>query len=38
MKTEDNRFVFKVAKTVEETCTSVEAGYGYVTKYQDEGV
>ena len=38
IRTEDDEFVSKVAKTVEEACVLVEAGYEYVTEFVDEGI
>ncbi len=35
---DDDEFITKVAKTVEEACKLVEAGYEYVTEFQDQGV
>lgn len=38
IKTEDDEFISKVAKLVEETCALVEAGYEYVTEFRDDGI
>ena len=38
IKTEDDEFVSKVAKTVKDVCALVEAGYEYVTEFKEEGV
>lgn len=38
IKTEDDEFVSKVAKTVKDACALVEAGYEYVTEFKEEGV
>jgi hypothetical protein len=38
IKTEDDEFVSKVAKTVKEACTLIEAGYEFVTEFNDEGI
>lgn len=38
IKMEDDEFVSKVAKTVEETCTLIAAGYEYVTEFKEEGI
>ena len=38
IKAEDDEFISKVAKTIEEACALVEAGYEYVTEFQEEGV
>ena len=36
IKIEDDDFISKVAKTVEEACALVEAGYEYVTEFVEE--
>ena len=38
IKTEDDKFISKVAKTVKEACALVDLGYEYVTEFRDEGV
>ena len=38
IKTEDDEFISKVANTVEDACKLVEAGYKYVTEFQDKGM
>jgi len=38
IKTEDDEFISKVAKTVEEACALVELGYEYVTEFKQEGI
>ncbi len=38
IKTEDDEFVSKVAKTVKDACALVEAGYENVTEFKEEGV
>ena len=38
IKIEDDDFISKVAKTVEEACALVEAGYEYVTEFVEEGI
>jgi len=38
IKTEDDEFVSKVARTVEETCALVESGCEYVTEFREEKV
>ena len=38
IQTDDDEFITKVAKTVEEACKLIEAGYEYVTEFQDQGV
>jgi hypothetical protein len=38
IQTTDDDFITKVAKTVEEACKLIEAGYEYVTEFQDQGV
>ena len=38
IQTTDDDFITKVAKTVEEACKLIEAGYDYVTEFQDQGV
>jgi len=38
IKTEDDEFISKVAKTVEEACALVEAGYEYVTEFRNEEI
>ena len=38
IQTTDDDFITKVAKTVEEACNLIEAGYEYVTEFQDLGV
>jgi len=38
IQTEDDEFISKVAKTVEDVCKLTEAGYEYVTEFQDQGV
>ena len=37
IKTEDDEFISKVAKTVEEACGLIEAGFEYVTGEYDDG-
>jgi len=37
IKTEDDEFISKVAKTVEEARGLVEAGYEYITEFRNEG-
>jgi hypothetical protein len=38
IQTDDDEFITKVAKTVEDACKLIEAGYDYVTEFQDQGV
>jgi integrase len=38
IKTEDDDFISKAAKTVEEACALIELGYEYVTEFQDQGI
>ena len=38
IQTDDDEFITKVAKTVEQACKLIEAGYEYVTEFQDQGV
>ena len=38
IQTTDDDFITKVGKTVEEACKLIEAGYEYVTEFQDQGV
>jgi len=38
IKTEDDEFIEKIARTVEEACALVEAGYEYVTEFKEEGI
>ena len=35
---DDDEFLTKVAKTVDDACKLIEAGYDYVTEFQDQGV
>jgi integrase len=37
IEVEDDEFITKVAKTVEEACALVEAGYEYVAEFREEG-
>jgi len=37
IQTDDDEFVTKVAKTVEDACKLIEVGYEYVTEFQDQG-
>ncbi|MEM2894118.1 MAG: site-specific integrase [Candidatus Bathyarchaeia archaeon] len=34
----DDEYISKVARTVEEACALIEAGYEYVTEFREEGV
>jgi len=38
IQTEDDEFISKVANTVEDACKLIDAGYEYVTEFQDKGV
>ncbi len=38
IKADDDEFVSKVAKTVEEACSLIELGYEYVTEFEDQGI
>ena len=38
INTEDDEFVSKAAKTVEEACALVESGYEYVTEFREEEI
>jgi len=38
IQTDDDEFITKVAKTVEQACKLIEAGYEYVTEFQEQGV
>ena len=38
IQTEDDEFISKVAKTVEDACKLIDTGYEYVTEFQDQGV
>lgn len=38
IKTEDNEFISKVAKSVKEICALIDAGYEYVTEFKEEGI
>lgn len=38
IKVDDDEFVSKVAKTVEEACSLIELGYEYVTEFTDQGI
>lgn len=35
---QDDEFTSKVAKTVEEACVLIDAGYEYVTEFREEGI
>ena len=35
IQTEDDEFISKVAKTVDDACKLIETGYEYVTEFQD---
>lgn len=38
IKTTEDDFTSKVAKTMEEACALIELGYEYVTEFRDQGV
>jgi site-specific recombinase XerC len=38
IKTDEDEFVSKVAKTGDETCELIELGYEYVTEFKDKGI
>ena len=38
IQTDDDEFISKVAKTVQDACALIDAGYEYVTEFQDQGV
>jgi integrase len=38
IQTDDDDFISKVAKTVEDACKLIDVGYEYVTEFQDQGV
>lgn len=37
IQTDDDEFISKVAKTVEDACKLIDTGYEYVTEFQDQG-
>lgn len=38
IRTENDEFISKVAKTPDEACALVESGYEYVTEFREQGI